>query len=70
MKRREFIVELGSAAGWPLLVRPQQQTKPVIGWLDAQPGGPVPEYVEGFRRGLAEVGLSVGRDVTVEDLFR
>src|SRR5215469_10977706 len=63
--RREFISGLG-AASWPLLVRAQQRTKPVIGWLDVRPGGLLPEFVEGFRRGLAEAGLSEGRDVTVE----
>src|SRR5215468_859291 len=63
--RREFISGLG-AAGWPLLVRAQQRTKPTIGWLDIQPGGPQPEFVEGFRRGLAEAGFSEGRNVTVE----
>src|SRR5215467_2804270 len=65
MRRREFIAGLG-AAGWPLLGRAQQQTKPVIGWLDARPEGQPPEFVEGFRRGLAELGFSEGRDVTVE----
>ena len=65
MKRREFIAGLG-ATGWPLLVKAQQQTKPVIGWLDAPPGGPAREGVEGFQRGLAEVGFSESRDVTVE----
>jgi putative tryptophan/tyrosine transport system substrate-binding protein len=54
-----------SAAAWPLLVR-AQQTKPTIAGLDVQPGGPRREFVEGFRRGLAEVGFSEGRDVTVE----
>jgi putative tryptophan/tyrosine transport system substrate-binding protein len=53
---------------WPLLVRAQQQTKPIIGWLGGRPGGPLREWVEGFRRGLAEVGFSEGRDVTVEYL--
>jgi hypothetical protein len=27
---------------------------------------PPPEFVEGFRRGLAEAGFSEGREVTVE----
>jgi putative tryptophan/tyrosine transport system substrate-binding protein len=66
MRRREFIAGLGSAAGWPLLVRAQQQTKPTIGWLDTTPGGPLPGSVEAFRGGLAEFGFSDGRDVTVE----
>ena len=66
MRRRDFIAGLGSTAVWPLLVRAQQQTKPTIGWLDNLPGGPPPESVEGFRRGLAEAGFSEGRDVTVE----
>ena len=51
---------------WPLLVRAQQQTKPIVGWLDSQPGEPWRDFVEGFRRVLAEVGFSEGRDVTVE----
>jgi putative tryptophan/tyrosine transport system substrate-binding protein len=66
MKRREFIAGLGGAAGWPLLVRAQERTTPTIGWLEVQSGGPRPEFVEGFRRGLAEIGFSEGRDVTVE----
>jgi putative tryptophan/tyrosine transport system substrate-binding protein len=66
MKRREFIAGLGGAVACPVMVRAQQQTKPVIGWLEVQAGGPRPEFVEAFRRGLAEVGFSEGRDVTVE----
>jgi putative ABC transport system substrate-binding protein len=65
MKRREFIAGLG-AAGWPLVARAQQQTKPVIGWLDQRPGVPPREFIEAFRWGLAEAGFSEGRDVTVE----
>jgi ABC-type uncharacterized transport system substrate-binding protein len=66
MKRRTFIAGLGAVAvGWPLPVRAQQQTTAIIGWLTNTPGGPAPEFVEGFRQGLASVGLSEGRDVTV-----
>jgi|SRR5215831_9048393 len=65
IRRREFIVGLG-AAGWPLLVRAQQRTRPTIAWLYNRPGGALPELDEGFRRGLAEVGFSQGGDVMVE----
>jgi putative ABC transport system substrate-binding protein len=65
MRRREFIAGLG-AASWPLLVSAQQQAKLVIGWLALTSGGRPPGFVEAFRRGLAEVGFSEGRDVTQE----
>jgi putative tryptophan/tyrosine transport system substrate-binding protein len=66
MKRREFIAGLGTAAVWPLAGRAQRSARPVIGWLDTRLGGRPPEHVEGFRRGLAEIGFSEDRDVTVE----
>jgi putative ABC transport system substrate-binding protein len=66
MKRREFIAGLGGAAVWPVVARAQQQTKPTVIWFDVRPGLPLLEHVEAFRRGLAQVGFSEGRDVTVE----
>jgi hypothetical protein len=54
----EFIAGLG-AAGWPLLVRAQQQTKPTIAWLDQRQGVPPREFIEAFCRGLAEIGFLV-----------
>jgi putative ABC transport system substrate-binding protein len=66
MRRRVFIAGPGGAVAWPLAARAQQQAKPIIGVLDLQLGGPQPEFVEGFRWGLAKVGFSEGRDVTVE----
>jgi putative ABC transport system substrate-binding protein len=66
MNRREFIAGLGGTVAWPLIVRALQQTKLTIGFLKFTPGGPWPDVIEGIRRGLAEVGFSEGRDVTVE----
>jgi putative tryptophan/tyrosine transport system substrate-binding protein len=64
MKRREFIAGLGGAAAWPLVVRAQQKTKLTIGWLG--PAWLVRLMEAEFRRGLAEVGFSQARDITIE----
>jgi putative ABC transport system substrate-binding protein len=67
MRRREFIEGLGGTmAAWPLTALAQQQAKATVIWFDVRP--PAPEAVEAFRRGLAQVGFSEGRDVTVEYL--
>jgi putative tryptophan/tyrosine transport system substrate-binding protein len=70
MRRREFTAGLGGAAAWPLAVRAQQATKPVVGVLhSASPDGFFAQYVTEFRRGLAEAAYVEGRDVAIEYRF-
>jgi putative ABC transport system substrate-binding protein len=66
MKRRAFIVGLGSAAAWPVVARAQQSKVPVIGFVSALPADASAGYVAAFRKGLAETGYVEGENVTVE----
>ena len=66
MRRRAFIMALGSAAAWPLAARAQQAALPVIGFLHSGSPGPYAPYVTAFHRGLNEIGFSEGRNVAIE----
>ena len=57
MKRRDFIMLIGSAAAWPLAARAQQAAMPV---QHASQGHGSPRLV-GFRQGLNEIGYVEGR---------
>jgi putative ABC transport system substrate-binding protein len=66
MRRREFIVGLGSAAAWPAVAGAQQPEMPVIGYLNV--GGPesAVDALPKFRKGLSEMGYVEGRNLAIE----
>ena len=66
MRRREFIVGLGSAVAWPLAAWAQQAAMPVIGWLSGRNSETDAHVLPAFRRGLNRQGYVEGRNVTIE----
>jgi ABC-type uncharacterized transport system substrate-binding protein len=67
MRRREFITLIGGAVAWPLAVRAQQPSMPVIGYLGVSSfEKSAGTSLHAFKRGLAESGYVEDRNVTIE----
>ena len=67
MKRRQFIVGLGSTVAWPVVAGAQQpEGMPVIGFLHSQSPNLYTSVLPAFRQGLKEAGYVEGQNVVVE----
>jgi putative ABC transport system substrate-binding protein len=67
MRRRELIAGSGAAAIlWPCVVRAQQKSLPVIGFLSSRSPEDSSAAMAGFRQGLAELGYVEGENLAVE----
>ena len=65
MRRRDFILGIGGAAGaWPLAVNARSNL-PVIGWINMCPRARVGASV-GFMDGLRDAGLVEDRDFVID----
>jgi putative ABC transport system substrate-binding protein len=65
VNRRAFITLLGGAAGaWPLAARAQAK-RARIGWFAVAPH----PYIDGFRRGLRELGWIEGENLVIETVY-
>ena len=64
MRRREFIIALGSTAAWPLAAQAQQLTRkrPLIGRLSTGSKEIIAKYIDQFLAGMRELGYVEDRD--------
>jgi ABC-type uncharacterized transport system substrate-binding protein len=66
MRRREFIALIGGATTWPLSVRAQQPSMPVIGFLGSDSPDLYADRLRAFRQGLKETGFVDGQNLAIE----
>jgi putative ABC transport system substrate-binding protein len=65
VRRREFITLVGgAAAAWPLVVLAQAK-RVRIGWFTVAPH----PYIDGFRRGLRELGWIEGENLVIDPIY-
>ena len=65
MKRREFIVALGSSVTWPLAAL-AQQAQPVICFFNSGKSSAQKNNLAAFRQGLKEAGFTEGERVVIQ----
>jgi putative tryptophan/tyrosine transport system substrate-binding protein len=73
MRRREFITLLGgTVTAWPLAVRAQQPSMPVVALINGAMANTVTSSrnAAAFSRGLSETGFVEGQNVRVEFHWR
>jgi putative tryptophan/tyrosine transport system substrate-binding protein len=67
MIRREFIALAGGAAvAWPLALRAQQKSMPMIGFLGSASPGRTAPLLAAFHQGLGETGYVEGQNLAFE----
>jgi putative tryptophan/tyrosine transport system substrate-binding protein len=66
MRRRDFIILLAGASGWPSAGRAQQKAMAVIGFLGSTTPGPFAPFIAALRQGLSETGYVEGQNVSFE----
>jgi ABC-type uncharacterized transport system substrate-binding protein len=66
MKRREFMIALGAAAGFPAGARGQQPTKPLIAFLNSRSAADAAGHLAAFLQGLKAFGYIEGQTVDIE----
>jgi putative ABC transport system substrate-binding protein len=66
MRRRDLLLLVGGVATAPRVLRAQQKTMPVIGFLVSTSPGPSALNMATFRQGLAETGYVEGENVALE----
>src|SRR5215469_8696960 len=66
MRRREFIVVIGTATAWPFAARAQQPNIPLVGFLNVGSSDGYRPMAAAFRQGLQETGYVEGQNVAIE----